>query len=522
MIDIDVTEYAFVDESVAQSLCEILKIEPVQLIKKRLVRAYDGRKDQVITHAIYPKMTIQGHIESLTSMLITKLGQQALILEKPWMRKHEVSYHEKTNIIEFSSEFCTHPKGIGTKTTSSSNKEKNFPFGKESFLNQSDHSKFDDSIKNSRKLLTIVIKVLSRKELNSDQSSISLFRKDKNPSKSINEKDQKTIRDFRSNLNELKTSNPKEKKSLLVMNIAMIEASAFNMMSKRKDVSLFFVTLKDVEKHLEKHSKPDTVIRNVLSAEYHEFLNVFDKKAFNTLAPHRPYDHKIVLKKDAIPGYTPLYKMSEKELKIVKKYLENNLEKRFIIASRSSFASPIMFMKKTDESLRFCVDYRKLNQLTKKNRYPLPLIDETLAHLDKTKYFTKLDIRQTFHRIRIADADSEDLTTFRTRFDAYKYRVLSFGLCNGPATYQHYMNDVFFDYLDDFVSTYIDDILIYSNSKTEHIEHVKKILQRLRDAGLQADIDKCEFSIHETKYLELIVDRDEIRMNPEKIETILQ
>jgi predicted secreted protein len=167
------------------------------------------------------------------------------------MRKHEVSYHEKTNIIEFSSEFCTHSKKIKTKTTSSSNKEKNFFFEKKSFLNQSDHSKFDDSIKNSRKSLTIVIKVLSRKELNSDQSSISLFRKDKNSSKSINEKDQKTIRDFRLNLNELKISNSKEKKSLLVMNIAMIEASAFNMMSKRKNVSLFFVILKNVEKHLE-------------------------------------------------------------------------------------------------------------------------------------------------------------------------------------------------------------------------------------------------------------------------------
>jgi hypothetical protein len=158
MIDIDVTEYAFVDESIAQSLCEILKIELVQLIKKRLVRVYDERKNQVITHVIYSKMTIQEHIESLIFMLITKLRQQILILEKSWMRKHEISYHEKTNIIEFSSEFCTHSRKIKTKTTSSSNKEKNFSFEKKSFLNQSDHSKFDDSIKNSRKFFMIVIK----------------------------------------------------------------------------------------------------------------------------------------------------------------------------------------------------------------------------------------------------------------------------------------------------------------------------------------------------------------------------
>ncbi len=439
------------------------------------------------------------------------------------MRKHEINYHEKTNIIKFFSEFCTHSRKIETKTTSSSNKEKNISFEKKSFLNQSDHSKFDDSIKNSKKSLTIVIKVLFRKKFNFDQSAINLSRKDKNSSKSINKiEDSKTIKDFRLNLNELKISNSKEKKSLLVMKIAMIETSAFNMMNKRKNVNLFFVILKNVEKHLEKHNKSNIVIKNVLSVEYHEFLNVFDKKAFNIFVSHRFYDHKIVLKKNVILEYTSLYKMFEKELKIVKKYLENNLEKRFIIASRSSFVSSIMFMKKTNESLKFCVDYKKLNQLIKKNKYSLSLIDETLAHLDKTKYFIKLDIKQTFHRIKIADAEFEDLTIVRTRFDAYKYRVLSFELCNESAIYQHYMNDVFFDYLNEFVSIYINDIFIYSNFKKKHIKHVKKILQRLRDADLQADIDKCEFSVHEIKYLEFIVDRDEIRMNSEKIETRLQ
>jgi uncharacterized protein YnzC (UPF0291/DUF896 family) len=264
------------------------------------------------------------------------------------------------------------------------------------------------------------------------------------------------------------------------------------------------------------------VIKDVLSFEYHKFLDVFDKKAFNTLISHRSYDHKIVLKRNVILDYISLYKMFEKELKIVKKYLENNLEKKFIVANRSSFASSVMFMKKTDESLRFCVDYRKLNQLIKKNKYSLSLIEETLIHLSKTKYFIKLDIRQTFHRIRIVDVKFEDFTTFRIRFDVYKYRILSFELCNEFVTYQHYMNDVFFDYLDEFVSIYIDDILIYSNSKTEHTEHVKRILQRLRNAELQTNIDKCEFFVHEIKYLELIIERDEIKMNSKKIEIILQ
>jgi hypothetical protein len=207
------------------------------------------------------------------------------------------------------------------------------------------------------------------------------------------------------------------------MNIAMIKASTFNMMNKKKNVNLFFVILNNVEKYFEKHNKSNIVIKNVLSIEYHEFLNVFDKKTFNTLVSHRFYDHKIVLKKNVIFEYTSLYKMFKKELKIVKKYLENNLEKKFIIVNRLSFASSIMFMKKINESLKFCVDYKKLNQLIKKNKYFLSLIDETLTHLNKTKYFIKLNIKQAFHLIKIADADFEDLIIFKIRFNAYKYRV---------------------------------------------------------------------------------------------------
>ncbi len=240
------------------------------------------------------------------------------------MHKHEISYHEKTNIIEFIARFCTHSKEIKTKMT---NKEKKISFEKET------------------------------------------------------------------SFNEFKIFNSKERKSLFEMNIAMIETSTFNMMSKRKNVNLFFVILKNVKKHFEKHNKSNIVIKNVLFLEYHEFLDIFDKKAFNTLASHRFYDHKIVLKKDVILDYTSLYKMFEEKLKIVKKYLENNLKKKFIVANCSFFASSVMFMKKTNKSLRFCVDYRKLNQLIRKNKYFLSLIDETLTYLRKTKYFIKLNIR---------------------------------------------------------------------------------------------------------------------------------
>jgi hypothetical protein len=167
--------------------------------------------------------------------------------------------------------------------------------------------------------------------------------------------------------------------------------------------------------------------------------------------------------------------MTTEELLAIKEYLLENLYKGFIVPSSSPFASPVLFVAKPNGSLRFCVDYYKLNSLTKKDQHPLPLINETLARIANAKIFTKLDIRQAFHRIRI-DAASKELTTFRTRYGTYKYQVLPFGLTNGPATYQRYMNEVLFDYLDDFCTAYLDDILIYSDNVLEHEHYVKLVL----------------------------------------------
>ncbi|GME64610.1 uncharacterized protein ACHE_50633A [Neofusicoccum parvum] len=213
--------------------------------------------------------------------------------------------------------------------------------------------------------------------------------------------------------------------------------------------------------------------------------------------------------------------MSTDELAAAKDYIKENLEKGFIEASRAPFGSPILMARKANGGFRFCVDYRRLNAATKKNRYPLPLIDETLARLTGARYFSKIDVRQAFHRIRIHE-DSKDLTTFRTRYGSYRYNVLPFGLCNGPATFQQYMNEVMIDGLDDFCSVFIDDILVYSKTRKEHWEQVRRVLKKLKEAGLQADIKKCEFEVTETRFLSLIVGRDGIRMDPQKVAAILK
>jgi hypothetical protein len=212
--------------------------------------------------------------------------------------------------------------------------------------------------------------------------------------------------------------------------------------------------------------------------------------------------------------------MTTEELEEVKRYLIENLNKGFIEPSQAPFAAPILFVRKADGRLRLCIDFRNLNQITRKDRYPLPLIDELLGRISRAKMFTKLDIRQAFNRIRMSP-ESEELTTFRTRYGSYKCKVLPFGLTNGPATYQRYMNDVLFDYLDDFCTAYLDDILIYSENELDHEEHVKKVLQRLRDAGLQADLKKCEFGVKRTKYLGFIITTDGIEVDPEKVSAVV-
>jgi len=207
------------------------------------------------------------------------------------------------------------------------------------------------------------------------------------------------------------------------------------------------------------------------------------------------------------------------KLFVIKTYILNNLYKGFIKHSQAPFATPVFFIKKPDGSLRFCIDFCKLNDLICKNRYPLFLIDETLVRLDTTKIFTKLNIYQTFHCIRI-DKQLEELTIFKTRYNTYKYKVLPFGLTNGPAIYQRYINDVLFEYLDNFYSAYLNNILIYSFNILEYKKYIYKILMRLRNVGLQIDIKKCKFNVTKTKYLGFIIRVNGIEVDSAKINVV--
>ncbi|MDI6015458.1 reverse transcriptase domain-containing protein [Escherichia coli] len=239
-------------------------------------------------------------------------------------------------------------------------------------------------------------------------------------------------------------------------------------------------------------------------------------------------DHHIELEKDE-KGQTPkvpwgpLYNMSRDELLVLRKTLTELLDKGFIRVSNSPAAAPVLFAKKPGGGLRFCVDYRGLNKITRKDRYPLPLINETLQRISRAKWYTKLDIVAAFYHIRIAEG-SEWMTAFRTRYGLYEWLVTPFGLANAPSTFQRYVNWALREFLDEFVSAYMDDILIFTEGTLDdHRKQVRKVLQKLREAGLTADINKSDFEVTTTKYLGFIIDAKEgIKMDPEKVKAITE
>ena len=253
---------------------------------------------------------------------------------------------------------------------------------------------------------------------------------------------------------------------------------------------------------------------------YSDFMDVFSEKESNTLPLHGPHDHQIPIVDEKAPPFGPIYPLSRTELQVLSDYLKENLEKGFIRPSSSPAGAPILFVKKKDGSLRLCVDYRGLNKITIKNRYPLPLINELLDRLAHARVFTKLDIRNAYNRIRIASGD-EWKTAFRTRYGHFEYLVMPFGLTNAPASFQSLINNTLREYLDVFAVVYLDDILIFSSNPEQHINHVRLVLERLRNAGLYVKGEKCEFHVDHVEFLGFCINPSGITMDPKKVSAIM-
>jgi hypothetical protein len=250
-----------------------------------------------------------------------------------------------------------------------------------------------------------------------------------------------------------------------------------------------------------------------------EFPDVFPEDL-----PGLPPDCEVEFSIDLVSGTAPIskapYRMAPAELKELKGQLEEFLDKGFIRPSASPWGAPVLFVKKKDGSMRLCIDYRELNRVTIKNKYPLPRIDDLFDQLQGPQVFSKIDLRLGYHQLKIK---SEDIpkTAFRTRYGHYEFLVMPFGLTNAPAVFMDLMNRVFHEYLDRFVIVFIDDILVYSKSLEEHEDHLRIVLQILRDKKLYAKLKKCEFWLNQVVFLGHVISKDGITVNPNKIEVVV-
>nr|GFC70832.1 putative reverse transcriptase domain, aspartic peptidase domain protein [Tanacetum cinerariifolium] len=249
-----------------------------------------------------------------------------------------------------------------------------------------------------------------------------------------------------------------------------------------------------------------------------EFPDVFPDEL-----PGIPPVREVEFNIEIIPRSEPIskapYRMDPIELKVLKDQLQELLERGFIRPSVSPWGAPVLFVKKKDGSIRLCIDYRELNKITIRNRYPLPRINDLFDQLQGAMHFCKIDLRSGYHQLRVKEQDISK-TAFRTRYGHYEFLVMPFGLTNAPAVFMDLMNRIFREFLDKFVIVFIDDILVFSKSKEEHEDHLRTVLQTLQQEKLYAKFSKCEFWLSSVAFLGHIVSAKGITMNPAKVEAI--
>jgi hypothetical protein len=253
-------------------------------------------------------------------------------------------------------------------------------------------------------------------------------------------------------------------------------------------------------------AKVKRTFEEIVPAEYRQYADVFSEVESERLPEHKPYDHAIDLKPETPETIqSKVYPMPLNEQGELDWFLEENLRKGYIAPSKSPIASPVFFIKKKDRKLRLVQDYRKLNELTIKNRYSLPLASDIVNRLRQARLFTKFDMRWGYNNIRIKEGD-EWKVAFTMNRGLFEPRVMLFGLTNSPATFQALMNTIFVDLIaTGKVAVYLDDILIYSLTQSEHREMTHEVLRRLRAHDLYLHPEKCEFERPEVEYLGLII-----------------
>lgn len=261
---------------------------------------------------------------------------------------------------------------------------------------------------------------------------------------------------------------------------------------------------------------PDTVPLSI-QAILHDYADVFADP--QGLPPHRQYDHAVTLEEGASPPNTKPYRYSPLQKDEIERQVQEMLRSGVIVHSMSPYAAPVLLVKKKDGSWRFCIDFRRLNLVTIKNKFPLPIVDELLDELSGASFFSKLDLRAGYHQIRMREED-EEKTAFKTHHGHFHFRVMPFGLTNAPATFQCLMNQIFAECTRKFVIVFLDDILVYSKSIQEHQDHLRLVLEKLRAHQLYAKKSKCEFAQKQIEYLGHVISQEGVATDSTKTQAM--
>ena len=262
--------------------------------------------------------------------------------------------------------------------------------------------------------------------------------------------------------------------------------------------------------------------KSSLPAYYKDYADVFSEEASHSLPDHRgELDHAIDFIANAKLPHPQLARKTATESRVERDWLTASINNGWMRASKSPLATPLVFAKKKDtHEICVCNDLRSVNKITIKNREPLPLFDNLIEQLQGIKYFTTLDLRWAFHRIQICEGN-EWKTAFISRYRLYEWLVMPFGLCNALATFQRFINSVMGEQIDRELVAFFDDILIFGNTLEELRERTRRCLQRLCENQLFCNLKKCRFEVQTVRFLGHIVEPGKIRMDPEKLDSIL-
>ncbi len=398
LIDSDSVIYMIIHINLVNKVCKELRIQSILLTKEKLIKEYDEKIfKKTITHKILSNLIIESHKKLTVSMLIADIDHHEVILEKSWMNKNEILLNMQIDVIVFSNQLNTF---ISIFLISLSSKHSSW--------SRSTSSTFISQSKISRMLKWSVLTMIQKESFSIWSINVASFKTLLNHSK---KNKIKVFALFMMNINKEIAYNTQ-------CNLNTLNVSSINELTQN---------LKD--------------IKAKLSLKYHEFLDVFDRAQLNKLSSYRFYDHKIELINDSTSFHCRVYQMFSVKLLKVKKYLNENLSKRFITLSQILYFFPVLFAFKANEDLWFCVNYQKLNVIFKRNRYSLSLINEIIDKIVSCKHLTRLNIISTFNKLWMY-FDNENYIIFITVLKAYKYKMLSFKLTNELIFFQQYMNDI--------------------------------------------------------------------------------